>query len=79
MEGAPEYLISGTYLIWYEMLYILKSFFVIKLFFSSSPTLQRTIGTVCLLFFFFFFQPFFFLGPQLRHVEVPRLGVKLEP
>ena len=26
--------------------------------------------------FFFFF--FFFLGPQVWHVEVPRLGVKLE-
>ena len=27
---------------------------------------------------FFFFFLFFFLVPQLRHMEVPRLGVKLE-
>ena len=29
-------------------------------------------------FFFFFFFFFVFLGPCLRHMEVPRLGVKLE-
>ena len=31
---------------------------------------------ICLCFFFFFFF-FFFLGPHPRHVEVPRLWVKL--
>ena len=30
-----------------------------------------------LVFFFFVFLPF--LGPLPRHMEVPRLGVKLEP
>ena len=29
-------------------------------------------------FFFFFFFLVFFLGPQVWHMEVPRLGVKLE-
>ena len=29
-------------------------------------------------YFFFFFGPFF-LGPHLRHLEVPRLGVRLVP
>ena len=29
-------------------------------------------------FFFFFFLLVFFLGPQVWHMEVPRLGVKLE-
>ena len=38
----------------------------------------RSLGFVfwCVLFFFFFF--FCFLGPHLRHMEVPRLGVQLE-
>ena len=30
--------------------------------------------TICLCSFFFFF-----LGPQLRHMKVPRLGIELEP
>ena len=29
-------------------------------------------------FFFFLFSLFCFLGPHLQHMEVPRLGVKLE-
>ena len=29
-------------------------------------------------FFFFFFGLFVFLGPHMRYMEVPRLGVKLE-
>ena len=29
-------------------------------------------------FFFFFFFFFIFLGPHLRHMEFPRLGVELE-
>ena len=31
--------------------------------------------SICLFFFFFFFV---FLGSHLQHMEVPRLGVKLE-
>ena len=30
------------------------------------------------MFLFFFFFSFFFLDPHLWHMEVPRLGVKLE-
>ena len=26
----------------------------------------------------YFYFPFFFLGPHLRHMEVPRLGMELE-
>ena len=35
-----------------------------------------TFAFWCLFFFFFFF--FVFLGPHLRHLEVPRLGVQSE-
>ena len=37
------------------------------------PTRQNQFG----IFFFFFFA-FVFLGPNLRHMEVPRQGVEFE-
>ena len=37
------------------------------------------ISTFFLLSFFFFFFFLFFLGPHLRYVFIPRLGVESEP
>ena len=56
---------------------------------SAHDTCPGTLGALPLTFpiriflsfssfFFFFFWSFFFLGPRPRHMEVPRLGVKLE-
>ena len=47
------------------------SFFLI----SSPPLLLRAFPHQSSLLLFFFFV---FLGPQLQHMEVPRLGVELE-
>ena len=57
--------------------------------FSAKKDSGRSVPPLCALvahffspltttpfFFFFVFLPF--LGPLLRHMEVPRLGVKLE-
>ena len=47
---------------------------------GTDPELLHSLLRSCVwkwsLFFFFFF--FVFLGPHLLHMEVPRLGVKLE-
>ena len=39
-------------------------------------SLHLEIPLIWLIFFFFFFLPF--LGLLLQHMEVPRLGIKLE-
>ena len=36
------------------------------------------VGRYSFFFFFFFFFFFVFIGPHLRHMEVPRLGVQSE-
>ena len=38
-----------------------------------------TKGQVPLFIYLLLFFFFFFLGPQPQHMEVPRLGVELEP
>ena len=43
----------------------------------SSKQKKHTLKLQLVAFFFFFFF-FVFLGPQLRHMDVPRLGVESE-
>ena len=51
--------------------------------FPAVPTegSEEEKDRICVFLFFLFFPFFFFfcfLGPHLRHMEVPRLGVKLQ-
>ena len=42
------------------------------------PYPQKMLNSIAFLFFFFFWSFGHFLGPILRHMEVPRLGVESE-
>ena len=46
---------------------------------KPNSELWLTLPFIMLCFLFRFFVFFCFLGPHLRHIEVPRLGVELEP
>ena len=62
-----------------QSLFLLSQETVLSLMlFFLSTVIYISALSVGLVFFFFFFGLFVFLGPRLRHVEVPRLGVQLE-
>ena len=45
---------------------------------TGPPQRSNLLQSYSSFFFFFFFVFLSFLGPHLRHMEVPRLGVKSE-
>ena len=60
----------------YEILVSLLHIYISKIICRRLP--KRPILEIHPFFFFFFFF-LVFLGPDLWHMEVPRLGVELEP
>ena len=57
---------------------LLNGFQDLFLLFFFSPYPARIYSLFGFFFFFLVFWLFGFLGPHLLHMEVPRLGVKLE-
>ena len=55
------------------------SFVFIAQVHQSSAHFSSSIKLSSLYFLFFYFLSFIFLGLHLWHMEIPRLGVKLEP
>ena len=46
---------------------------------STGPNRNGLFSTILFSFLFLFFFSFCFLEPHLQHMDIPSLGVKLEP